>query len=47
MLSINSIEDYEKVCNLDVLGVQDIPKTHEETVHTNFKEQLKQNDEGW
>ena len=47
MLSINSTEDYEKVCNLDVLGVQDIPKTHEETVHTNFKEQLKQNDEGW
>ena len=47
MLSIISIEDYEKVCNVDVLGVQVISKTHEETVHTNFKEQLKQNDEGW
>ena len=32
------IDDYEKFCNLDVLGVQDIPKTHEDIVHTNFKE---------
>ena len=47
MLSIISIDDYQKLCNLDVLGVQDIPKAHEETVHTNFKEQLKQSDEGW
>ena len=47
MLSRISIDDYQKPCNLDVLGVQDIPKAHEETVHTNFKEQLKQSDEGW
>ena len=47
MLSRISIDDYQKLCNLDVLGVQDIPKAHEETVHTNFKEQLKQSDEGW
>ena len=46
MLSRMSIDDYEKLCNLDVLGVQDIPKTHEDMVHTNFKKQLKQSDEG-
>ena len=47
MLSGMSIDDYEKLYNLDVLGVQDIPKTHEDMVHTNFKEQLKQSDDGW
>ena len=46
MLSRTSIDNYEKLCNLDVLRVQDIVKTHEEIVHTNFKEQLKQSDEG-
>ena len=33
MLSKTSIADYEKLCNLDVLGAQDIPKTHEDMVH--------------
>ena len=47
MLSKTSIDDYEKLYNLEVLGVQEIPKTHENIVHTNFKEQLKQSDEGW
>ena len=47
MLSRISIDDYEKLCNLDVVGVQDIPKTHEGIVHTNFTDQLKQSDEGW
>ena len=30
MLSRTSIDDYEKLGNLDVLGIQDIPKTHED-----------------
>ena len=47
VLSRTSIDDYEKSCNLGVLGVQDIPKTHEDVVHANFKEQLKQSDEEW
>ena len=47
ILSRTSIDDYEKLCNLDVLGVQDIPKSHQDIVHTNFKEQLKQSDKGW
>ena len=42
-----SLDDYKKLCNLDVLGVQDIPKTHEETVYTKLKKKLKQNDKGW
>ena len=41
------IYDYEKLCNLGALGVQDIPKIDEDIVHTNFKEQLKLSDEGW
>ena len=32
MLSRTSIDDCEKLCNLDALGVQDIPKTHEDMV---------------
>ena len=47
MLSRTSIDDYEKLCNLDVLGVQDIPKTHEDIVHTNYIQQLRQSGEGW
>ena len=35
MLSRTSIDDYEKLCSLDVLGVQDIPKTHEDRVNNN------------
>ena len=47
MLSRTSIDDYQKFCNLDVLRVQDVPKTHEVMVHTIFKKQLKESDEGW
>ena len=38
MLSRTSIDDCEKLCYLDVLRAQDIPKTHGDMVHTNFKE---------
>ena len=37
LLKIYDIDDYDKLCNLHILGVQDIPKTHEETVHTTSK----------
>ena len=37
MLSRTSIDDYEKLCNLDVLGVQDIPKSHEDISITTSK----------
>ena len=41
MLLRTSMDDYEKLCNLDVLGVQDIPKTHEDIVHINFQLTIK------
>ena len=47
MLSKTSIDDYKKLCNLDELAVQNIPKTHEDIVHTSFEEKSKQRDEGW
>ena len=47
MLSRTSIDDYEKLCNLDVLGVQDVQESPEEIVHNNVKEQLTQSTEGW
>ena len=31
----------------DVLVVRDIPRTQEDIIHYNFKEKLKQSDEGW
>ena len=47
MLSRTSIDDYEKLCNLDVLGVQDVQESDEDIVHNNFKQQLRQSTEGW
>ena len=41
MLLRTSMDDYEQRCNLDVLEVQDIPKTHEDIVHTNFQVTIK------
>ena len=37
MLSKTSIDDFEKLCNLDVLRAQDIKKIHGDMVHANFK----------
>ena len=42
-----SVDDYDKHCNLDVLGVQDVQESHEDSVHNNFKQQLRQSTEGW
>ena len=47
MLSRTSTDDYEKLCNLDVLGVQDVQESDEDIVHNNFKQQLRQRMEGW
>ena len=44
--NLMSIDDYEKLCNPDVLVFQDISKTHEDMIHTKFKKRLKQSDEG-
>ena len=39
--------DYEQLCSLDVLGLQDRPNGHQQTVYDDFKEQLRRSDEGW
>jgi hypothetical protein len=39
-------EEFEKLCNLDVLGVAD-PIDKEVFVHENFKQQLEKNEEGF
>ena len=39
--------DYEKLCQLDVLGLQDPPLGDQEQVHLKFKEQLTRSPEGW
>ena len=39
--------DYEHLCRLDVLGLEDRPPGDQDTVHAEFKEQLKRSKEGW
>lgn len=46
MLSRRSIDDYENLSNLDILGVQDVEQSHGDIVHNNFKQQVRQRTEG-
>ena len=39
--------DYEELCRLDVLGLQDSTEHDQSVVHEEFKEQLKLSFEGW
>ena len=39
-------EDYEELCNLDVLGLQDHPMGDQNMVHEEFKESLQRNPDG-
>ena len=41
-----SMHDYQKLCNLDVLGLQESPN-EEQSIYEDFKEQLRQSKEGW
>ena len=40
-------EDYEQLCRLDVLGLQDSATGDQQNVYREFKEQLTRNEEGW
>lgn len=40
-------EDYQRLCQLDVLGLADRPEHSQQTVHDEFKEQLTRSEEGW
>ena len=39
--------DYEQLCALDVLGLADTHENDQQTVYTEFKEQLERADAGW
>ena len=46
-LTRTSSTDYDQLCSLDVLGLEDRSKGDQQTVYDNFKEQLRPSDEGW
>ena len=46
-LTQTSAADYEDLCRLDVLGLEDYPVGDQECVYQEFKEQLVRNPEGW
>ena len=39
--------DYEELCRLDVLGLEDSPEHDQQAVYPEFREQLTRNPEGW
>ena len=45
-LTQTSIGDYEELCRMDVLGLQDTPIGDQDVVHQRFLEQLKRSPEG-
>ena len=46
-LTQTSVTDYEELCRLDVLGLEDFPTGDQENVYAEFKEQLTRSPEGW
>ena len=46
-LTRTSSTDYEQLCSLDVLGLQDRPDGDQQSVYDDFKEQLRRSGEGW
>ncbi|KAK3704454.1 hypothetical protein QZH41_003417 [Actinostola sp. cb2023] len=46
-LTQTSTTDYENLCKLDVLGLEDQLKDHHDNVYEEFKEQLVRSPEGW
>ena len=39
--------DYEQLCRLDVLGLEDRPEHDQASVYAEFREQLVRNEQGW
>ena len=46
-LTQTSSADYEKLCRLDVLGLQDTPVGDQTIVYKEFEEELRRSPEGW
>ena len=47
LLTQTSQADYEDLCRLDVLGLEDTPEHDQYAVHAEFREQLVRHPEGW
>ena len=47
LLTQTSHTDYEDLCRLDILGLEDRPEHDKQTVHAEFREQLIRDPEGW
>ena len=47
LLTQTSYTDYEELCRLDVLGLEDKPEHDQEAVHAEFREQLVRHPNGW
>ena len=47
LLTQTSYADYEELCRLDVLGLEDVPEHDQYAVHAEFKEQLQRSSAGW
>ena len=46
-LTRSSSTDYEELCSLDVLGLEDKPAGDQQAVYSEFQEQLVRHPEGW
>ena len=42
-----TLSDIERLCNIDVLGVEENHLSHDDNVYTKFKQQLNRNEGGW
>ena len=47
LLTQTCTADYENLCRLDVLGLEDLPENDQDMVYTEFKEQLRRDPGGW
>ena len=47
LLTQTSQLDYEQLCRLDVMGLEDSSEHDQKIVHSEFKEQLRRSPEGW
>ena len=41
-----SVSDFDRLCDIDVLGVEENHSSHDENVHKKFKQQLERNEGG-
>ena len=42
-----SVNDFNRLCDIDVLGVEENHLSHDENVYKKFKQQLERNEAGW